>query len=339
MAEHESKQGKNLTTEEKDIKKIELETAIKENRAVPLRMDREITEGESMHMMMQRMFGVDCHQMWRIKGKGTHDFKYIGIDDSGKVVEPNGSTSREGSNPNQKVIVMKKDGTFVEKTVDHMIIKGRFAIYTDIPDGELSDRTAIGIAIRGPGERYLAIEGLDSRNNEASNDSIIKESMTRAKSIYEVDDVARASKLAEKVSSLNWDGKITAEEVELVKKLTQEGIPENGIVSILNFVHELKELGLNNTQIKAIIDTADSITEQIEELERNNISNKEEAKEIFRMMSEGIEIKEALRALEEGKTGVGGDTEGKVKVENGTREERVDEDDDFGPWSKRGIRR
>ncbi|MCL2342228.1 MAG: hypothetical protein FWC53_04255 [Firmicutes bacterium] len=293
---------KDTNTQNTDLIQAELDNAIKTGNAVPLRLGREITEGEDIHMMLKRMFGQDFVEVYRVRGKGTHDFDYIGKTTSGKYEKVNASQTREGTNPLQKIIIMRKDGTFEEKTVDHLIVRGRYAIATDMPDGTgISERTYTFICVRGPGEKYLAIEALDDRTNEASNDTLIKSNMNRDKSVYEIEDVADAAVMAQKIESLAWDGKFTSEEVELVKKLTVEkALNEGEVIDFLEFVHELKKLGLNDTEVKAILDSAKMTIEQVQELERNDICDAKEVNAVFQMMEkDNMSFADAVNKLKE----------------------------------------
>ena len=314
----------------KDSVKNELDKAIKQGNATPLRLGREITEGEDTRMMFKRMFGQKFNELYRVRGKGTHDFDYIGNTDSGKYEKVNASTTREGNDPLQKIIIMRKDGTFEEKTVDNLMVRGKYAIATDIPDSVVSERMYTYICVRTPGEKYLAIEALDSRNNNASSNELVKSNMTRARSVYEIEDVANAARLGEKINSLMWDGSLSAEEVELVKRLVvEQNLKEGEVIDFLNFVHDLKQLGLDTTQMKSILDSAKMTIDQIQEFERNGISDTKETLAIFYMMNrDNMSFEDAVNKLKLKEQEV---------LEN--RSKRYDEDDEKTLWGDAEAKR
>ncbi len=263
--------------------KKELEEAKKDGRVEPIRMGREITEGEAFSELANRMFGEKVHEAYRVRGKDSHSFKYIGINNAGKYVEFGGSSEYEGSNPNQKVYILTTNGKLEEKTVDHLTTNGKYAIATDIPDSAIADRTRTLVGNRLPSGRYLFIEALDSRNAEASNNKFVKELLTRGESHYDMEDIADALELAQKIRGLNSDGVVTAEELEFVVKLKEKGYNADEINDFINTVHDLKEQGLDNAKIRAILDSVETTAEQIEEIEKANLPE-EKVLEVFERM-------------------------------------------------------
>lgn len=261
----------------------ELNQAMKEGRTEVIRTGREITDGEDFHMLAQRMFGVDAYEVYRVRGKDAHGFKYIAKTTSGEYKEFGGTTTREGTNPLQKIHILKKDGTIEEKQVDHLLTNGRYAIATDIPDSAISDRprTLIGNILQS-GE-YLFIEALDSRNASASENMMIREMIDRSVSRLKLEDIGSAIELAKRIRGITQDSKISVEEIELVKKLRENGYDDEEIFTTIDTIHDLKEEGLKDTEIKAILDSVETTAKQIEEMEKANITE-EKQKEIFKRM-------------------------------------------------------
>lgn len=261
----------------------ELEKAKKEGRAEPIRTGREITSGESLSELTNRMFGEKMHEVYRIRGEDAHSFKYVGLNNAGKYVEFGGSTKHEGTNPDQKVYILTTTGKLEEKTVDHLTTNGKYAIATDIPDSAIADRTRTLVGNRLPSGRYLFIEALDSRNASASNNKFVKDFLTRGESQYRMEDVANDLELAQKIRALNLDGSVTAEELELVIKLKEEGYDGDQINVIINLVHESKESEIDFTKIRAILDSTETTANQIEEMEKAHMTEEQQL-EIFSRM-------------------------------------------------------
>jgi len=290
----------------------ELKTALSEGRATALRTGREITDGESLGLMFERMFGVETHEVYRVKDKNNpHGFKYICKDISGEYVEPMGNSSREGKNPNQKCWVQDTNGKLERKTVDHMITFGRYALATDIQESAASEHTRTLIGVRCPGEGYIFMPALDNRIINTPQNGVIKENLTRANSILDIEDVVIAANLGNTIYGTKKDGKLTVEEIEFIKKLQSEGIQDEKIAKIIDMIvitSELKIQGLRDTHIKAILDSVETVAEQIEELREEDYKDEE--------------IKEAMESVYYGERTF---EEAKDSLE-GSKEEREEED-------------
>jgi len=309
----------------------ELEKAKKEDRAEPIRTGREITSGESLSELTNRMFGEKMHEVYRIRGKDAHSFKYVGLNNAGKYVEFGGSTKHEGTNPDQKVFILTTAGKLEEKTVDHLMTNGKYAIATDIPDSAIADRTRTLVGNRLPSGRYLFIEALDSRNASASNNKFVKHFLTRGESQYRMEDVADAIELAQKIRGLNSDGSVTAEELELVVKLKEKGYDGDEINDVINFIHDLSSKELDNTKIRAILDSTETTANQIEEMEKAHITEEQQL-EVFSKMYDSkrgcISFEQAFSEVKNGSNYGDDDTQRKKKEEQYEREGKKRQDDE-----------
>lgn len=258
----------------------ELEQAIKDGKAEPIRTGREITSGEPLSELTNRMFGDKMHEVYRIRGNDAHSFKYVGLNNAGKYVEFGGSTKHEGTNPDQKVFILTTAGKLEEKTVDHLTTNGKYAIATDIPDSAIADRTRTLVGNRLPSGRYLFIEALDSRNASASNNEFVKEILTRGESQYDMEVLIDVMELSPKIEALNSDGVIQSEEIELALKLRNEGYNDDEITTVINYIHSSDSVDINskeldNTKIRAILDSTETTAEQIKEAENAGKKNEE----------------------------------------------------------------
>ena len=251
----------------------ELKQAIKEGRAEKLRVGREITTaGEDLSLMLNRMFGERAHQAYRVRDKkDSHKFKYIGVGNDGNYFEPKGSRTNEGTNPKQKCWVQNTNGTFERKAVDDMKVFGKYVIATDISDNPATDDTKTLIGQRTPRGEYILMPALDYRIADTSKNSFIKDNLARGNSVWDIEDIALAAELGDTIRGTKKDGKLSAEEVEFIMKLKKEGVADEKvrrIVDALLIVGELKDQGLNDLSIKAILDTVDSTAKQIDELKK-----------------------------------------------------------------------
>lgn len=301
------KLGRTATEKEKSNPKsleleAELQQAIKDGRAIKLRGGREITAaGEDISLIMKRMFGERSHDVYRVRDKNDpHKFKYIGKNNSGKYYEPRGSRASEGKNPSQMCWVQNNDGTFEKKAVDDMKVFGKYVIATDIADSVVSDNTRTLIGQRTPRGEYILMPALDNKIINASSDGNIKDNLTRGNSIWEIDEVILAAELGNTISGTKKDGKLTAEEVEFIRKLKKEGLADEKVKKIVNvvlIVGELKDQGLKDASIKAILDTVDSTAQQIDELKKEKFSD-EEIKQVMKLVHKEEEsFKDAKREV------------------------------------------
>ena len=302
----------------------ELKEALKEGRAEKLRTGREITAaGEDLSLMLNRMFGERAHEVYRVRDKNdSHKFKYIGKGNDGTYFEPKGSRANEGTNARQKCWVLNRDGTFEQKTVDDMKVFGKYVMATDI--NTVTDDTKTLVGQRTPRGEYILMPALDHRIADTSANSNIKDVLARGNSVWEIDDVILAAKLGNTIRGTKKDGKLSAEEVEFIKKLKKEGVSDEKVKRIVNavlIVGELKDQGLNDASIKAILDTVDSVADQIEELKKEDYSDKE-IKQVMKLVhEEKVKFKDAKEEVEEER-----DDDGEEKV-RGARPE--------GPWANK----
>lgn len=311
----------------------ELKLAIKEGRATKLREGREITAaGEDISLMMKRMFGERAHETYRVKDKNdSHKFKYIGKSNSGEYFEPKGSRANEGTNSRQMCWIQNKDGSFERKAVDDMKVFGKYVIATDIADNVMSDDTRTLIGQRTPRGEYILMPALDYRIGDTSSNSNVKDSLARGNSIWEIDDVILAAKLGDTIRGTKKDGKLSADEVEFIRKLKKEGLADERVEKVVNavlIVGELKDQGLNDASIKAILDTVDSTAKQIDELKKEDFSDKE-IRQVMKLVHEdNTNFKDAKREVSENR-------EGDIKE---TRQDKREEGG-RGPWDGSPNRR
>lgn len=270
------------------------------------------------------MFGDRSHEAYRVKEKGdSHKFKYIANGNDNKYFEPKGSRANEGNNARQMCWVQSNDGTFEKKTVDDMKVFGRYVMATDIADNVLTDNTRTLVGVRTPRGEYILMPALDNKIINASSNNIIKDNLTRDNSIWEIDDVILAANLGDTIRGTKRDGKLSADEVEFIRKLKKEGVSDEKVRKIVDavlIVGELKDQGLKDASIKAILDTVDSTAEQLEELKKEDFTDKE--------------IKQVMKLVHEEKTKF---KEAKEEV----AKDREDDDEKVrgripdGPWSGR----
>lgn len=289
-----SKLGRNPTEKEKSNPKSlsleeELKQAIAEGRVEKLRFGREITSaGEDLSIIMKRMFGERAHEAYRVKDKGdSHKFKYIGIGNDGKYFEPSGSRANEGTNAKQQCWIQNNNGSFEKKTVDDMMVFGKYVMATDINVTTDSTRTLIGQ--RTPRGEYILMPVLDNRISNASSNSYIKDNLARGNSIWEIDDIILAAELGEKIRGTKRDGKLSANEVEFIRKLKKEGVTDEkvrNIVDAILIIGDLKEQELNDVSIKELLNSLELTTKELEELKREDFSDKE-IKEVMDLVHNG----------------------------------------------------
>lgn len=230
-----------------------MEQKIRTGQAKEMELDREFSETENMRMFIKRAFGVQAQNAYRVQGKNIHDFKYV-VKNSNGYQTINLSSQNEGKNPTQKILVIE-DGQIKKKDVDSLLIRGDYAIATDNPDGVLRDNTRTYLTRRTPEGDYIGIAAGQKQgvNRNTSGDKTQKDMMSRANSIYELDDIVEAAKLASKIFDLTKDGKLTTKEVEMVRRLrTDRGLSDQAIENVIDGVVALREMGLTCEQIKEV---------------------------------------------------------------------------------------
>lgn len=331
--------GRNTTEKERanpeSLKlEAELKQAMKEGRVTKLRGGREITAaGEDISLMMKRMFGERAHEIYRVRDKSdSHKFKYIGKSNSGEYFEPKGSRANEGSNSRQKCWVQNSNGVFEKKTVDDMKVYGKYVMATDIADSVVTDNTRTLVGQRTPRGEYILMPALDHRIADTSSNGNVKDNLARGNSIWEIDDVILAAELGNTIRGTKKDGKLSADEVEFIRKLKKEGLADEKVKRIVNavlIVGELKDQGLNDTSIKAILDTVDSTAKQIDELKKEDFSDKEIERVMKLVHEDKTDFKDAKREVSKDRKG-----EAKEESRQGKREEGG-----RGPWDGSPNRR
>lgn len=237
---------------------MEMEQKIKTGEAVQLDSDREISSTENMRMFVQRAWRISSQEIYRVKGDDAHSFKYVAkTGDSKKPYqEIDLSHHREGTNSRQKIWIME-DGKLKEKTVDSMLLKGNYAIATDIPENTLTGNTRTYLAARAPSGRYIAIAAGQKKgvHRNTSSNSIQKDFMSRENTVYDLEDLIESALLAEKIYGFNKDGKLTAKEVEIVRRFKfDNNMDDKEVINIINAISLLREMGYEHNEIKDIID-------------------------------------------------------------------------------------
>lgn len=230
-----------------------MEQKIKTGLAQEMEIYREFSDTETMRMFIRRAFGVQAKNVYRVKGKGTNDFKYVAENSDG-YQDINLSSQNEGKNPTQKILLIE-DGQIKKKDVNSLLTRGSYAIATEVPNSALSDNTRTYLTRRTPEGDYIGIAVAQKQgvNRNISGDKIQKDMMSRANSIYELDDIVEAAKLASKIFDLTKDGKLTTKEVEMVRRLrTDNGLSDKAIGNVIDGVVGLKKMGLTCDQIKEV---------------------------------------------------------------------------------------
>ena len=273
MAEEQRKElsiQKNVE-QRKDVNKLDLSDKDKQTTlkrqieeggyAVKMDLDREFSSSENMRMFIKRAWGIDAQDAYRVPGPGNdpHNFKYIAKTTNANepYKEIPLSTNREGRNNGQKIWLLE-DGVLKEKTVDSLMIKGNYAIATDIPDSVMSGHTRTYLVSRTYKGRYLAVaaEEKSGVNRSSKTSDAQKGNMQRGKSLWEIEDVIESAMLAERIGVLVKDKKLTAEEVEMVKKLkVDRNMDDEEVIDTINAVSVLKEFGYNEKQIAKALET------------------------------------------------------------------------------------
>lgn len=238
--------------------KFEMEQKIKTGEAVQLDSDREISSTENMRMFVKRAWRISSEEIYRVKGNDAHSFKYVAKTGNSEkpYQEIDLSHHREGTNSMQKIWIME-DGKLKEKTVDSMLLKGNYAIATDIADNTLTGHTRTYLAARTPNGKYIAIATGQKKgvHRNTSSDSIQKDFMSRENSVYDLNDIIESALLAEKIYGFNKDGKLTAKEIEIVRRFKfDKNMDDKEVINIINAISLLREMGYEHNEIKDIID-------------------------------------------------------------------------------------
>ena len=236
--------------------RLEVEQGLKNGNAVRMEIDREISSTENMRMFVQRAWGISAKEIYRIRDKkDSHSFKYVAKIGNQNYETINLSTRSEGKNSNQKIWVMDK-GALKSKTVDSLLIRGEFAIATDVPDSTLSSNTTTYLTQRTPRGEYIAIAAGQKSgiNRNTTGNKIEKDFMSRENSVYELEDIIMAAQLAEQIYGFNKDGKLTAKEVEIVRMLKiDKNMDDTEVKDAVDIVIELKEMGYEKSDMKKIL--------------------------------------------------------------------------------------
>ena len=262
------------------ILKQEIEQGLVNGNAVRMETRRENTRTETFGMFVRRAFGEkDVQEIYRVKGKDPHDFKYVIKKSDGTYKKIDISTRSEGRNTFQKVWIMK-DGKLQEKAVDSLLLKGQYGIATDIPEDVASDNTTSYMVQRLPNGQYIGIEVAQAYgvNRNTSGNEIQKDLMSKTKSKYQLEDTVEAANLAQEIEPIMQDGKLTTEELMLVKKLKEEkNMNDSEVKATVDTISCLKELGFECSQIETMLSKWDKndIKQISEEIKRGDISEED----------------------------------------------------------------
>lgn len=242
-------------TKQQNAMAYQIERGLKTGKVTEMEINREFSESENMKMFVKRAWGINSNNIYRVQGRNSHDFKYVAKTTSGKYKEIPLSTKSEGRNSSQSIFVME-NGTLKEKKVDSLMLKGNYGIATDLPESVASQNTKTYLVSRTPKGQYIAIAtGQKSGvNRNTSGDVIQKSMMARGKSVYELEDIIEATKIAEQIYALNKDGKLTTREVEMVKKFKiDRNMNDKEIFEAVELVADLKDMGYECDEIKTIL--------------------------------------------------------------------------------------
>ena len=267
----EGKDPKEMDLSDKDKNKalqMEMEQKIKNGNAQQLEIDREVSTTENMHMFVQRAWGISAKEIYRVKGNDSHSFKYVAKTGNSKepYQEIDLSHYNEGRNSMQEIWVME-DGQLKRKQVESLLLKGDYAIGTDVATSVISENTRTYLIQRTPKGRYIGIDVGQKQgvNRNTSGDSIQKDFMSRENSIYDLEDVIAAALLAEKIYGFNKDGKLTTKEVEIVRRLKfDRNMDDSEVANTVKAVCFLREKGFEPQEIKDIMEKVDGAIEKIE---------------------------------------------------------------------------
>lgn len=242
-------------TDKQKALKYQIESGLKTGRATEMEINREFSESENMRMFIKRAWNISPTNIYRVQGKDTHDFKYVARTTSGKYQEIPLSTQSEGRNSSQSIFVME-NGTLKEKKVDSLMLRGNYGIATDLPESVASQNTKTYLVSRTPRGQYIAIAAGQRYgvNRNTSGDESQKSMMARGRSVYELEDIIDAAKMAEQIYALNKDGKLTTREVEMVKKFKiDKNMDDKEVFNAVTLVADLKDMGYECNEIKTIL--------------------------------------------------------------------------------------
>ena len=263
----------------------EIEIGLRTGDVTKMDSDREFSSSENMRMFVKRAWGIDSKEIYRVKGKDSHDFKYVAKTGNSKepYKEINLSSFREGHNSRQNIWILE-NGELKEKTVDSIMMKGNYAIATDKPDNVLSDHTKTYLLSRTYNGRYLAVAAEEKAgpNRSLKRDDKEKDLTQRSKTKWEIEDVIESAMLAEKVGALINDKKLTTDEVEMVKELKiDRNMDDEEVIDTINAVSVMKEFGYDEKHIGKALEEFKDIPKNkkiddmidVEEMKKENNSN------------------------------------------------------------------
>lgn len=243
------------STKQQEALAYQIERGLATGKVTEMEVNREFSESENMRMFVKRAWGISPKDIYRVPGKKSYDFKYVAKTTSGKYQEIPLSTQSEGKNTRQSIFVMD-NGVLKEKKVDSLLLKGRYGIATDLPESATSQNTKTYLVSRTPSGQYIAIAAGQKSgvNRNMSGDEIQKRMMARGRSVYELEDIIEATKLAEQIYALNKDGKLTTREVEMVKKFKiDRNMDDKEVFDAVTLVADLKDMGYECNEIKTIL--------------------------------------------------------------------------------------
>lgn len=243
------------STKQQEAMAYQIERGLATGKVTEMEVNREFSESENMRMFVKRAWGISPKDIYRVPGKKSYDFKYVAKTTSGKYQEIPLSTQSEGKNTRQSIFVMD-NGVLKEKKVDSLLLKGRYGIATDLPESATSQNTKTYLVSRTPSGQYIAIAAGQKSgvNRNMSGDEIQKRMMARGRSVYELEDIIEATKLAEQIYALNKDGKLTTREVEMVKKFKiDRNMDDKEVFDAVTLVADLKDMGYECNEIKTIL--------------------------------------------------------------------------------------
>lgn len=260
-----------VNSKDSNALRLEIEQGLKNGNAVRMEIDREISTTENMRMFIQRAWGISAQDLYRVRGKDSHSFKYVVKTSNSKepYKEIDLSHNIEGKNSRQKIWVMQ-DGVLKEKTVDSLLIRGEYGIATDVADGVMSENTRTYLAIRTPRGEYIAIAAGQKSgiNRNTTGNSIEKDFMSRENSVYDLEDIIKAAQIAEQIYGFNKDGKLTAKEVEFVRRLkVDKNMNDKEVINAVDTIIALKEMGYEQNDIKRILSAQNK--DEIEKLAKD----------------------------------------------------------------------
>lgn len=255
-----------------DALRIEMEKKIANGQAKPMEIDRETSSTENMRMFIKRAWGVSAKEVYRVQGKDPHSFKYVVKTGNTKkpYEEIDLSHQREGRNSMQQITVME-NGQFKKRTVSSLLLKGDYGIATAIPTSVASDNKTTYLVARTPKGKYIGIAAGEKQgvNRNTSSNRTQKDFMSRENSVYDLEDVIMAAELGEKIYGLNKDGKLTTEEVELVRRLKEErGMTDTEVVNTINAVGLLRKMGYDTSEIRRMMENANDAPKNKEETKK-----------------------------------------------------------------------